>query len=181
GDHRWFPPLRPDDGGGRRNAAGGGENALRDEHAVNVVGDGFSADEYDLLALLRPLDGVIRREDHLAARGARRRRQAGRRGRDLLPLGGIETGCQQLTELLRVNEQDGLFRRDQLFRDEIGRDDDRGITGPLAAARLQHEELLVLDGELEVLDVLVVLLEARRDLAQLRVRLRHHLLELADW
>src|SRR5262245_7537596 len=180
-DHRGFAHLASDDGGVRCHAAGRGEDALRHEHAVNVVGDGFSTDEYDLLALLRPLDGVIRGEDHLAARGARRRRQAGRRGRDLLPLGRIETGCEQLTERLRVDEQDGLFRCDQLFRDEIGRDDDRGIAGPLAAACLQHEELLVLDGELEVLDVLVMLLETRRDLAQLLVRLRHHLLELADW
>src|SRR4029077_8287405 len=100
--------------------------------------------------------------------------------RNLLPLVRIESGRQQLTERLRIDEQDRLFRRDQLFRDEIGRDDDRGIAGPLAATRLQHEELLVLDGELEVLDVLVMLLEARRDLAQLLVRLRHHLLELAN-
>ena len=41
--------------------------------------------------------------------------------------------------------------------------------GALAGARLQQEELALLDGELEVLDVAVVLLEARGDLAQLAV------------
>ena len=45
--------------------------------------------------------------------------------------------------------------------DEVGRDHDRGVAGPLAVARLQHVQTLVLDRELEVLDVLVVLLEPR--------------------
>src|SRR6185503_9547639 len=58
--------------------------------------------------------------------------------------------------------------------------DDGGVAGPLSTARLQHEQPLVLNRELEVLDVLVVFLEPRRDLTQLLVGLGHHLLELAN-
>jgi hypothetical protein len=40
----------------------------------------------------------------------------------------------------------------------------RRRAGALAGARLQHEQLALLDGELDVLHVLVVLLELRLDL-----------------
>ena len=93
---------------------------------------------------------------------------------------GSKPGREQLAERLRIDEQHGVLRRDELLGHEIGGDDDGRVAGALAAARLQHEEPLVLNRELEVLDVLVVLLEPRRDLAQLLVGLRHHLLELAD-
>ena len=125
-DYRRFAHLAADDGGVRGHAAGGGEDALCDEHAVNVVGDGFSADEHDLLALLRPLDGVIRGEDHLSARGAWRGRQAGRRGRYLLPLVGIEPGREQLTERSGSTSRTASFGVISFSAHEIGRDDDRG-------------------------------------------------------
>src|SRR5207237_6672537 len=136
--------------------------------------------ENDLLPLLRPFDGVIGREHHLSARRARRGGQASGRGRNLLPLVLIESGREQLVERLGIDEQTRLLWRQQLLVDEVGGDADGGVTGALAAAGLQHEQPLVLDRELEVLHVLVMLLEARRDLAQLLVGLRHHLLELAD-
>ena len=134
----------------------------------------------DLLALLGPRHGIVRGEDHLAARRARRRRQPFRHRGDSLPVVRLETRREELIEGLRIDQQNGLFRLEELLRDEVGGDHHRRITGPLPAARLQHEEPLVLDRELEILNVLVVLLEPRRDLAELRVRLRHHLLELAN-
>ena len=67
---RWFPHLAADDGGVGCHAAGGREDALRDEHAVYIVGHRLATHEDHLLALLRPLDGVIGREHHLPARGA---------------------------------------------------------------------------------------------------------------
>ena len=158
-DDRRLAHLAADHGGVRGHAAGRGEDALRDEHAVDVVGHRLAPDEDHLLALLGPLDRVVGREHDLAAGRARRRRQPLGRGRDLLPLVRIEPGRQQLVERLGIDEQHRLLRRDQLLGDQVGGDDDRGVAGALAAARLQHEQPLVLDGELEVLDVLVVLLE----------------------
>jgi len=84
----------------------------------------------------------------------------------------IEARCEQLLRRLRVDEKDGFLWRDELLFDQIGRDDDGCVAGPLAAARLQHEEALVLNRELEVLDVLVVALERVVMSAQLFVRFR---------
>ena len=132
------------------------------------------------LPCVRPRHRVVGREDDLAGRGAGRRRQPLGRDRKLRPLLRIEPRRQQLRQRFGIDQQHRLLRRDQLLLDQVGGDDDRGVAGALAAARLQHEQPLVLDRELEVLDVPVVLLEPRRDLAQLLVGLRHHLLELAD-
>ena len=96
-----------------------------------------------------------------------------------LPFLRIEDRREELRQRLRLDHQHRVLRRDELLADEVGRDHDRRVAGALAAPRLQHVEVLVLDRELEVLDVPVVLLETRRDVAQLLVGLRHHLLELA--
>ena len=179
-DDRRLAHLASDDRGVRGHAAGGGQNALRHEHAVDVVGHRLPPNQDDLLALLRPLDGVVGRKHHLAAGRAGRGRQPFGRHRNLLPLGLVEAGREQLVERLRIDQQHRFLRRDELLGHQIGRDHDRRVAGALAAARLQHEEALVLNRELEVLDVLVVLLEPRGDVAQLLVGLRHHLFELAD-
>ncbi len=140
-DHRRLAHLPADDGGVRGHAARGGENPLRDEHPVDVVGHGLAPDENHLLALVAPLDGLVGREDNLTAGRAWRRRQTLRGDRNLLPLVGIEAWRKQLIEGVGIDEQDRFLRRDELFSHEIGRDDDSRITGPLAAAGLQHEEL----------------------------------------
>ena len=152
-----------------------------DVHAVNVVRHGLAADENDRLALPRPLDGVVGREHDLAAGRAGRRRQPLRRRPGIFShSSGSKPGASSWLSDSGIDQQHRLFRRDQLLVDEIGGDHDRRVAGALAAARLQHEQPLVLDRELEVLHVLVVLLEPRRDLAQLLVGLRQHLFELAD-
>src|SRR4029453_13668320 len=69
---------------------------------------------------------------------------------------------------------------DELLGYKVGRDHDSRVSRTFAVARLQHEETLVLDREFEILDVLVVTLEPRRDLAQLLVRFGHHFGELGN-
>jgi hypothetical protein len=91
----------------------------------------------------------------------------------------LEDRREQLRDRLRVHLQHGFLRCDQLLGDEVGRDHDGRVARALAVAGLQHVQAVVLDRELEVLDVLVVLLEPRRDLAQLLVGLWQHLLEFA--
>ena len=128
----------------------------------------------------RPRHRVIGGEHDVPGRRAGRGRQPPGRDRQLRPLLRIEPRREQLRQRFRIDEQHRLLRRDQPLLDHIGGDHDGGVAGALAAARLQHEEPLVLDRELEVLHVLVVLLQARRDVAQLLVGLRHHLFELGD-
>ena len=120
------------------------------------------------------------REHHLPRRRAGRRRQALGRHRQLLPFDRVEHRREQLRQRRRLDQQQRLPRLHQLLGHDVGRDHDRRVPGALAVAGLQHVELLVLDRELEVLDVLVVLLEPRRDRPQLLVRLRHHVCELGD-
>ena len=58
-DDGWLAHLAADDRRMGRHPAGGRQNALRDEHAVDVVGHGLAPDEDHLLALIDPLDRVI--------------------------------------------------------------------------------------------------------------------------
>jgi hypothetical protein len=70
-DHRRLAHLPADDRRVRGHAARRGENALCDEHPVNVVRHRLLPDQHDALALTRPLDGVIGRKDDLPGRRAR--------------------------------------------------------------------------------------------------------------
>ena len=73
-----------------------------------------------------------------------------------------------------------LLLGEQPLVDGVAGEAHGGLGGPLGVARLQHEQLPVLDRELRVLHVLVVLLELAEDLHQLLVRLGHDVLELGD-
>jgi len=65
-----------------------------------------------------------------------------------------------------------FFLRNGSLIDHVHRDFYRGGRGALPVSGLQHVQLAALDGELEVLGVAVVRLEALRDPLELRVRLR---------
>ncbi len=73
-----------------------------------------------------------------------------------------------------------MLRRDQFLRDEVGRDHHRRLASPLAAPGLEHEQLLVLNGELKILHVPIMALEARRNPAKRGVGLRHEASQLLD-
>ena len=70
GDAR-LADLARDHRGVAGGPATGGEDALGDGHAVEVVGRGLDADEDDLLALLDPLDGGVGTEHGATDRRAR--------------------------------------------------------------------------------------------------------------
>ena len=92
----------------------------------------------------------------------------------------IEDRGEQLVELVGRVAQDGGFPVDELFLDHVHGELEGGEGGALAVAGLEHEDLAVLDGELEVLHVLEVLLERRADVVQFRVGGGHFLRELGD-
>ena len=78
----------------------GGQDALGDGHAVEVVGAGLDADEDDLLAALDPLDRVVGAEDGTADGGAGRGVEAlGDRASAPLQRLGIELVAQELVDL----------------------------------------------------------------------------------
>ena len=151
------------------HAAARGEDALGHFHAVDVVRHGFFADQDDGRRL-RPISTASSAVNTMVPTAA-----PGEAGSPVASLASdflrrrIEHRVQQLIELLRIDAQDGFLLGDQAFVHHLDGDANRRRTGALAVAGLQHVELAVLDGELEVLDVAVVLLEHGGDLAELVV------------
>ena len=116
---------------------------------------------------LGQLHGARGVEDDLADRGAGRR--ADPLG-DLLRAGaGVEPGEHQPDELFAADPAERLVHVDQALLDELDRDAERGGGGALADAGLQHPELAALDGELDVTQVAVVVLQRPHDLHELVV------------
>ena len=152
--------LPSHDGRVRRRAAAGGDDALRDRHAVKVIGRRLDADEYDALAARGPCDGIVGVEHGAADRGTRRRIQAFCEPHCAAPRAvAVEAIAQQLLDLRRLDARDGFFLRDQPFLDHVDGDLDGGRGGALRGARLQHVQAAALDRELEILNVAIVLLE----------------------
>ena len=87
---------------------------------------------------------------------------------------------QKLVELLRIDAQHRFFLGDQALVHHVHGDAHGRRTGALAVARLQHVELAVLDGELEILHVAIVLLQAGGDFAELLVSFGHQRFQRRD-
>ena len=145
--------LAGDDRGVRRGAAAGGQDALGDGHAVEVVRRGLDAHEDDLLAAGDPLDGDVGVEDGPPD---------GRAGGGVEALGDalgalagvrVELRAEELVHLGRLDPGDGLGLGDEALVDHVDGDLHGRGGGPLRVAGLEHVELAALDRELEVLDV----------------------------
>ena len=93
---------------------------------------------------------------------------------------GVDSREQQLLQLPRLDSRHRLLLGDEALLDHVDGDVHGRLAGALRRARLQHPQLASLDRELEVLHVLVVLLELARVALELRVHLRHVLLQCAD-
>ena len=169
-----------DDGSVGRHAAADGQDALCGSHALDVLGAGLKTDEDDLFAVGGPGLCVLGGEDNTAAGSARRGGQALADDLGGLQRGGVELRVQQGIELLRLHAHDGLFAGDHALVDEVAGDLQRGGSGALAVTGLQHVELAVLDGELHILHVAVVVLEAVGNVGELVVDSGHLLMQLGD-
>ena len=83
-----------------------------------------------------------------------------------------------MLELIGGVAEDRGFPVDEFFADHVGGELQTGGGGAFAVAGLEHEQLALLDGELDVLDVLEVFLEGGADFEQFGVALGHDVLEL---
>ena len=179
--HAALAHAAGDDSRVRGHAAARGENAGGHFHAGDVLRCGFAANQDDgrVGALLVMLHGIFRGEDDLADSRARRCRQAGGEHFNLLAL-FHEARNQEVIQLVRLDAEDGFFLRDEAFAHHVDGDANRGQAGALAVAGLQHVELAILDGELEVLHVAIVLFHLPGNGLEMVVDLGHGPFELAD-
>ena len=163
------------------HAAARGENALRHFHAVNVLRRGFGThqDHGNLFAVSRDFNGFIGSKNNLSDGSARRSRKTFGEDFDLRAF-LVETRYQEVVQLVRLDAEDCLFLLDQPFFHHLQCHANRSQAGALAIAGLQHIQLAILDSEFEVLQILVMILEPRRDFAQLLVNVGHGLLEFED-
>ncbi len=159
-------------------AAARGQDALRLEEAVDVLGLGLLAHQDDHFAVAAARFGAVGVEDDLAGSGARRSRKTN--GQRLALEAGRQLRHQQLFEHGRIDAQQRLLLADQAFLEHLDRGAHHRRGVHLAVARLQAVERAALDGEFEVLHFLVVRLEAVVQFEQLPVDLRHVLLHLGD-
>ncbi len=157
--------------------AAGRQDALGGVHALDVLGRGLDAGQDDLLAPLRPGLGVRGVEDDAAGGGAGAGVQA--LGQEAAALdGGVLLGRGRRSGRRSWLSWSGSMRArasfvaDELLADHVHGDPDGGEGGALADAALEHVELALLDGELDVHHVRVVLLEGVADLLELGVGLR---------
>ena len=169
-----------DDGGVRGHAAADGEHALGVVHALDVLGRGLQAHQDDLVSLLGPLGGVVGVEDDLAAGGAGGSGETLSHGLGLLEGFHVKLGMEEAVEALGLDHQHGFLLGDHALVHQVAGDLEGGGSGTLAVTGLEHEELLVLNGELHVLHVAVVVLQGGADLGELLIDLGHDLGQLVD-
>ena len=131
------------------------------DHTLQVIGVGLPADQNDLMALGRTRNGVIAREHDLAHGGTGTGVKAA--CERLVLLGGIELRVQELVELRGIDAAHGLLTGNEAFLDHLNSNAQSGGCGTLAHAGLEHPELTLLDGELDVAHVAVVILERQED------------------
>ena len=142
-------------------------------HAVDVLRAGLDPAEDHRIALPCPLLSLIGGKDNDAGGRTGRGRQA---ARDHVALRiRVQRRVEQLIELLRVDTLNRLFLCDQPFIDHVAGDLQGGGRRALAAAGLEHVELAALNGELQVLHVAVVALQAIAHLVELLEDVRHGL------
>ena len=170
--------LARDEGRVAREASARRQDALGGHHAAQIFGRGLQAHEQHLLALLVGLDAARGVEVDAARGGAGAGVEAhGDAARGALGV-LVEDRREHLVHLIGRDAAHGRLPVDEALALQIAGDAEGGEAGALAVARLQHVDLAVLNGELEVLHVAEVLLERLADAAELLKGLGHHLGEL---
>ena len=117
------------------------------------------------MALVGARDGVITREHNLTHGGT----GAGVKtaGQSLVLLGGVKLRVQELVELRGIDTVHSLLADDQALLDHFDGDAQSGGCGTFAHAGLEHPELALLDGELDIAHVAIVILERQEHALEL--------------
>ena len=144
------------------------QDTLGGNHALQVVRVGLPTDQDDLVTLVHACDGIVAREHDLAHGSTGTGVKAA--GQCLVLLGGVELRVQELVELRWVNAAHGFLAGDEALLNHLDGDTQGGGGGALAHASLEHPELALLDGELDIAHVAIVVLERQEHALELLAR-----------
>lgn len=159
----------------RGHAAARGEHTARGRHATDVVGNCHGTNENDVIAAGASLLRLLGAEDDGADGSAGR---CGGAARDALEVAAVgDARVEKLVERCRIDTSESGGAINAVLHHQVHRDLHRRGGAALATARLQHEQLAILDGKLQVEHVGIVIFESRRDLAEFLARVRQNTLE----
>ena len=162
------------------HTAADGQDALSGLHALDVLGRGLQTNQNHLLAPGSPLLGVLGVEHDLAAGSAGGGGQCLAHRLGGLQRLGVELGMQQGIQVAGVDHGHGLLLGDHALVHQVAGDLQRGGSGTLTVAALQHVQLAVLHGELHILHIAVVILQDIADLHELVIGLGELLSHLGN-
>ncbi len=145
-----------------------GQDALRRDHAIEVVGIGLPADQDDRDTGGREFHSPVGIEDGQPDGGPGGCVHT--LGDPVRPPVRGEPREHQLGELGTGDPCQRLVHGDQTLVDELDGDPEGRAGGALSDPRLQHPQFVAFDGELDVTQVAVMLLEGRHDGQQTVVR-----------
>ncbi len=157
----------------RGHASTRGEDSGCGAHALNVLRRGLLTDEDCLQAFVVGFHGRLRSEHDLTYGSSRGSRETDRKDFGLLLGRRVEDRVENLVKLGRRNPHHGCLLIDHLLVNHVHRHPQGGQTGSLSDPALEHPEMTLLDGELDVLHVMEVLLESQADVIKFLVNLRH--------
>ena len=156
-----------------------GDDPLRREHTVNVVGPRLGPDhDHGLPFLLGPSLCRVRIEGHDAHGRSGRHVQPVRKHTGRASGALLELRMEIEIHLLGTHPEHGLLPAKESLFDHVHRDPHFRLGSTLAVPGLEKPQRSVLDGELEILHVSVVALKLIRNLTELLVGIgepiRHH-------
>ena len=172
-DDAALAPATGDEGRVRGHAAAGGKDTGAGAHTLDVFRRGLLTDQDDMLATGVGVHRSLGGEDDRADGAARRGRQTLGDNLGLLLSGSVQDRVQDFIQLGGRDAHHGGLLIDHALIEHIHRHLEGGKAGALADTALQHVELAVLDGELDVLHVVEVVLQQGADPVKLLINLGH--------
>jgi len=165
----------------RRNTTASGEDTFGSDHTAEVFWRGLNASEENLFAASFRINRALCVEVDLTGSRAWTRWETGSDLLGLLDVSEVEDWSEELVELVRWVAQYCGFPVDETLLNHVDGELESGRSCALTVTSLEHVELTFLDGELNVLYILEVLLELLANLEELLVRLWHYVLKLSNW
>ena len=164
----------------RSHTTADSQDTLRCLHAGDVFRRGFQTNQNNLFALCVPGFCIVSSEYDLTAGSTRGSTQTLAHRSSSLQSLGIELRVQQGVQVSRVDHQNSFFFCLVAFIYQVASDLQSSLCGSLTVPALQHEELLVFNGEFHILHVVIVVFQCITNLDEFSVCIREFLFHLCN-